>query len=377
MLDLRPLTFFMLGLSACYEWESSEELYFDQSLYSDSSQALDVGLALDQGNSRDLAPRLDSDSIFDQGPLLDHSSGDSVLLLDIEALFDRAPLLDMLPPDMAPQLDVVPLDMAPQLDVVPLDMAPQLDVMLLDMAPQPDADPDDPYAPLENLQGVALADAISTLIAQSHRSPILWDNSKFAIFTDLDLQEEPDGSFYAECIYTGQHFPLNGIDLPNFNDFNIEHSWPKSLGAGREPAKGDLHHLFPVNSRVNSFRSSHHFGDTDCEQHNSCNWSDGNGSALGSPAAHIGAGGTDKVFMVRRKFRGDIARAHFYFALRYPRENTQNSFPDWEETLLRRWHEDDPVDDWERRRNDGIEGYQGNRSPFVDHPEWVERIQNF
>jgi endonuclease I len=39
-------------------------------------------------------------------------------------------------------------------------------------------------------------------------------------------------------------------------------------------------------------------------------------------------------------------------------------------TLLQ-WHAADPVDDRERLRNETVFNYQGNRNPFVDHPEWV------
>ena len=42
-------------------------------------------------------------------------------------------------------------------------------------------------------------------------------------------------------------------------------------------------------------------------------------------------------------------------------------------TLLE-WHRTDPVSDEERRRNDLIFGAQGNRNPFVDHPEFVDEI---
>lgn len=39
-------------------------------------------------------------------------------------------------------------------------------------------------------------------------------------------------------------------------------------------------------------------------------------------------------------------------------------------TLLE-WHEADPVNDWERRRNDRVFEIQGNQNPFVDREEWV------
>lgn len=39
------------------------------------------------------------------------------------------------------------------------------------------------------------------------------------------------------------------------------------------------------------------------------------------------------------------------------------------------WHMQDPVDDWERNRNDIIYyDYQNNRNPFIDQPEFAELI---
>ena len=42
-------------------------------------------------------------------------------------------------------------------------------------------------------------------------------------------------------------------------------------------------------------------------------------------------------------------------------------------TLLQ-WHLDDAVTDGERARNDVIFSWQGNRNPFIDHPEYVMSI---
>ena len=43
-------------------------------------------------------------------------------------------------------------------------------------------------------------------------------------------------------------------------------------------------------------------------------------------------------------------------------------------SVLLQWHEQDPVDDLERHRNDAVFTHQGNRNPFIDHPEWVRCI---
>ena len=70
--------------------------------------------------------------------------------------------------------------------------------------------------------------------------------------------------------------------------------------------------------------------------------------------------------------RGDIARAYFYMSYQYKISLSEDL-----EDLMRKWHIDDPPDKWEERRNDRIEGIQGNRNLFIDHPEWTERVVDF
>jgi hypothetical protein len=45
-------------------------------------------------------------------------------------------------------------------------------------------------------------------------------------------------------------------------------------------------------------------------------------------------------------------------------------------STLIEWHSQDPVDAFEQNRNEVIYSYQGNRNPFIDHPEYVNAIFN-
>ncbi len=72
------------------------------------------------------------------------------------------------------------------------------------------------------------------------------------------------------------------------------------------------------------------------------------------------------------KARGNIARAYFYISFLY-RIHIQDKL----EEKLRAWHFEDLPEKIEKTRNSLIEQVQGNRNPFIDHPEIVERIIDF
>jgi hypothetical protein len=63
-----------------------------------------------------------------------------------------------------------------------------------------------------------------------------------------------------------------------------------------------------------------------------------------------------------------------YFMIRYDAAAITASFFTPQEAILRQWHQQVPPDAVAGKRNDDIYAAQGNRNPFVDHPEFAERI---
>lgn len=183
--------------------------------------------------------------------------------------------------------------------------------------------------------------------------------------------EDPDNSENVLLFYTGrsQSKFLNGGGA---DEWNREHVWAKSHGRfGTAKGAGtDLHHLRPTDTTVNSSRSNLDFD---------------NG---GSPHKEAEGNFSDNdSWEPRDEVKGDTARMLFYMALRYEGddgeldlelndkvENGSNPFHGKVSVLLE-WHSMDPVDERERKRNTLIfEKFQGNRNPFIDHPEWAEMI---
>ncbi|MCP4499045.1 MAG: hypothetical protein GY822_03650 [Deltaproteobacteria bacterium] len=165
--------------------------------------------------------------------------------------------------------------------------------------------------------------------------------------------------------------------------WNKEHSWPKSWWGGQEnDAYSDMFHLVPSDGRVNNYRSNLPFGEVDNPTFGGGNEDGIFVEAKMGPCVTPGSSGN--CFEPADDVKGDLARGYFYMAVRYEGlltgERDAVSGADikiWQESLLRDWHLLDPVDDAERTRNDAILGLQGNRNPFIDHPEWVGQISDF
>ncbi|MES2965229.1 MAG: endonuclease [Bdellovibrionota bacterium] len=154
--------------------------------------------------------------------------------------------------------------------------------------------------------------------------------------------------------------------IPEGNVVNAEHTWPQSrFNRATDPAtqKCDLHHLFPTDNRMNSTRGNLKFGEVDNPR-----------EVLKCPISKIGQinSAQGEFFEPPDKHKGNAARALLYFSIRY-----KIHIEPIEEKFLKKWNREDPVDAHEAHRNDRIQQIQGNRNPFVDHPELADAISDF
>lgn len=252
---------------------------------------------------------------------------------------------------------------------------------------------DEYYRAASGKSGYELKTALYNII-NNHTSQgysAVWNLVKVA---DVDSYYENDGSILD--VYSEKP---EGSDTTSFvkvtdqcgqyskegDCYNREHSFPKSWFGGKvEPMNSDGHHLFATDGYVNAKRSNWPFGEV-----GSTTYVSSNGSKLGAASSTLGYNGT--VFEPIDEFKGDFARAYFYMATRYENvianwENNSTSsdavldgtnttvFEPWLLAMLKRWHKEDPVSAKERERNQAVFDFQGNRNPFIDHPEFVQQI---
>ncbi len=155
----------------------------------------------------------------------------------------------------------------------------------------------------------------------------------------------------------------NGDGYVDSDGMNAEHSWPQGFFNGELPMRADLHHIFPTFIKPNNTRGSSPFGVAGRAEYSTSSGSRFDGSVF-EPADAV---------------KGDIARALLYFVVRYYDRDIRDgmNYRDfWTSRvpLLLQWDRQDPPDAAERRRNDLIERYQGNRNPFVDDTSLAPRV---
>lgn len=194
------------------------------------------------------------------------------------------------------------------------------------------------------------------------------------LFGELHLEKH--GNSYAIRDVYCQHLSVPGDyhqnppgpgQIPDPAVLNAEHTWPQSKFSSRfdrDLQKSDLHILYPAMAEANTSRSNHEFNEVSAPLESPC--------PTISRRGHSNGEGNQVFFEPPESHKGNVARAIFYFAIRY-----QMPVSKAQESSLRAWHRADPPDEFERRRNETIFAKQKDRNPFVDHPELVDLISDF
>ncbi|GGH39247.1 hypothetical protein IA57_01050 [Mangrovimonas yunxiaonensis] len=243
------------------------------------------------------------------------------------------------------------------------------------------------YTSADGLTGYELKTQLKVIVTNGH-NPQTYDALYTAyVTTHTDNYYENDGTvldFYSEKPNDtdAYNYTHGNNQCGNYNSegdcYNREHLMPQSVFNEQSPMVSDIHHVIPSDGSVNGYRSNLPFGEVDIPDFTSTNGS--RRGISGSP------GYAGIVFEPIDTFKGDIARALLYFAVRYEDQiaswnhtmlngTSDQVFSDWFLDVLLDWHYNiDPVDQQEIDRNHAAYNFQGNANPFVDHPEWVNAI---
>jgi deoxyribonuclease-1 len=199
-----------------------------------------------------------------------------------------------------------------------------------------------------------------------------YDGARKVLFGKIHLEQD-GGKFFIKDVYCHKIFSggasVRPGAIPNHAQINCEHTWPQSKFSSLYPSemqKSDLNHLYPTDSKANSVRGNFNFADI---IHDNGNLKD---DCTASRSGSANGGNSDTLFEPPTEHKGNVARALFYFSVRY-----KIKIPATEEPVLRRWNELDPVDDAERERNEQVYKAQNNRNPFIDFPNLANYINKF
>lgn len=261
------------------------------------------------------------------------------------------------------------------------------------------------YDSVDTASGAALRQTVHQAIRDHQRFPYTSTATDTWLILGL-AEEDPADPGRILDLYRNESYPRQGDGV---GPYNREHVWPNSYGFPQNVASNypytDCHALFLCDASYNNSRGNKPFrfgAPTHTERPTVLNNGQGGGTGTYPGNSNWTAGqstsGGWEVWIGRR---GDVARALLYLDVRYEggfHGVTGAAEPDLVLTddevliaasntgsnesvaymglrsVLLAWHHEDPVDDFERARHEVVFGFQGNRNPFIDHPEWVDCI---
>ena len=208
-----------------------------------------------------------------------------------------------------------------------------------------------------------LSEKSSSTILSSLRSLMKSTHSYYSSYNDCknyaSVTDCENNNGKVSLIYTSYLATMS-----QWNGWNREHVWPKSLGGDNTTGGGaDLHHIRPSDQVVNSTRGNKKYGEVN-----------GGTAVYGkNPATGCLGGYSATYFEPLDNVKGDVARICLYVYVRWGSDWGADSITEVFQSVdvLLAWCEMDPVDTWEMGRNEVVEKIQGNRNVFIDYPEYA------
>ena len=230
------------------------------------------------------------------------------------------------------------------------------------------------YSSLEGLSGAALKQAVQNIIA----NPAVVRAHNYGDIVEIlkKADQNPLNSNQVWMMYVES--PRAKLDYQtgssNVGTWNREHIYPQSRGGfsnGTSSTPDGINVWLPTNADdINAAHAdAHHLRAEDGPENSSRNNRDYGGTDYNGPVGTQGS------------WKGDVARAVFYMAVRYnaldvvngnPPDTTVGQLGDLASLLA--WNHSDPSDDFEMNRNNYIYTWQVNRNPFIDHPGLADYI---
>lgn len=229
-----------------------------------------------------------------------------------------------------------------------------------------------------SLRGDDFRDKLANLITTTHT-----DYTSYAGLANAYKTTDavPNKSGYITWFYTGTEVKFSGFGGKG-GQTNREHVWPKDGGSAFSETSecgSDAHHLRPTECNLNSTRGSKSFGEVEqstqnvVNQNKSASYGDGTADSLCYTSGSF--------FYPAAGYRGATARILMYVQTRWGNKfNLQfvdgagHSKTIGDFKTLMKWHLEELPTQEEINRNQAVYEIQGNRNPFIDHPEYAAYI---
>ena len=201
-----------------------------------------------------------------------------------------------------------------------------------------------------------------------------------SLYTWVDLQENrmlkgvytlatisPEQLLLKDLI---QSLNIEGVELPrrfNNNQFlNCEHIVPKSLFNNDRLGFSDLHHLITAEGATNTFRNNRPYRQFKPNE------------GIAGPTnliSYIDKGGkVNGGFFEPKNNKALVARATVYFIVCHKQKLPRTVYDTAAVKTLIVWSKSELLNSYELHRNESIFKLQGNRNPFIDFPDWVNKV---